>query len=59
MKKATEKPVAITLRLPPTAIKRLEMLSKATGLKPAQAGRAILQGGIDEAMRELEENACE
>lgn len=59
MKKATEKPVAITLRLPPTAIKRLEMLSKTTGLKPAEAGRAILQGGIDDAVKELEEDACE
>lgn len=59
MKKATEKPVVITLRLPPTAIERLELLSKATGLKPAQAARAILQGGIDEAERELEEGSCE
>jgi hypothetical protein len=35
------------------------MLSKTTGLKPAEAGRAILQGGIDDAVKELEEDACE
>lgn len=59
MKKATENLVAVTLRLPPGAIEDLERLSNATGLKPAQAARAILQGGIDAADGELEESSCE
>lgn len=51
---ANAKSVAITLRLPPSYMYKLERLAKKEGLKTAQAARAILVGGIDEAVRQLE-----
>lgn len=51
---ANAKSAVITLRIPPSYMYKLERLAKKEGLKTAQAARAILMGGIDEAVSQLQ-----